>query len=133
MTAVERPAQRNTRQRTAVREALGRVGGFRTAQELYVELRRVGDKIGLSTVYRSLQGLAAADEVDVLHNDVGEAIYRLCSADDHHHHLMCRDCGRTVEIQSTEVERWAKDTARRHGFTSVTHTAELYGTCRTCS
>ena len=124
---------RRTRQRTAVKATLDRQSGFRTAQELHAELLRSGEKIGLTTVYRSLQALTRAREVDVLRNDEGEAIYRRCDADAHHHHLVCRACGRTTEVRSASIERWAKETARRHGFTSVTHTAELYGLCRACS
>lgn len=115
-----------------MKATLDRHGGFRTAQELHAELRRAGEKIGLTTVYRSLQALARTHEVDVLRNDDGEAIYRRCEAGEHHHHLVCRGCGRTSEVRSAALERWAKETARRHGFTSVTHTAELYGLCQAC-
>lgn len=124
---------RTTRQRSAIEEVLGRTGGFRTAQELHEELRAAGHKIGLATVYRSLRVLAEANQVDVLRSDEGEAIYRRCEASDHHHHIVCRSCGHAAEIQSEAIERWAKETARSSGFTSVTHTAELYGVCRSCT
>ena len=88
--------------------------------------------MGLTTVYRNLQSLADAGLVDVLRNAEGEAIYRLCSSEQHHHHLVCRSCGRSVEIASEEVERWAERTARLHGFSAMTHTAELYGVCASC-
>ena len=129
----ERSPGRNTRQRAALEEALRSAGGFRTAQELHDELRRHGSRIGLTTVYRNLQALSDLGNVDVLRNADGEAIYRLCATDAHHHHLVCRSCGTSVEIASDEVERWADRTARAHGFTAVTHTAELYGMCSACN
>lgn len=124
---------RNTRQRSALVAALRAADGFRTAQELHDELREGGSRIGLTTVYRNLQALSDSETIDVLRNSEGEAIYRLCTTGAHHHHLVCRSCGMSVEIASDEVERWAERTARAHGFTSVTHTAELYGVCGSCS
>jgi Fur family ferric uptake transcriptional regulator len=124
---------RATRQRAAIAQALSETDGFRSAQELYDDLRRVGERVGLTTVYRTLQALADSGELDVLRNPGGEAIYRRCGTDDHHHHLVCRGCGRSVEVASEEVERWASQIARRHGFTAVTHSAEVYGLCHLCS
>lgn len=122
-----------TRQRAAISGALERAGGFRTAQELHDHLRSGGAKVGLTTVYRTLQAMADSGDVDVLRNAEGEAIYRRCSTGSHHHHLVCRSCGHSVEIASSAVERWADNSAERHGFTAVTHTAEVYGLCPGCS
>jgi Fur family ferric uptake transcriptional regulator len=122
-----------TRQRAAISSALQDVGGFRTAQELHDYLLHGGGKVGLTTVYRTLQAMADSGDVDVLRNAEGEAIYRRCSTDNHHHHIVCRSCGHSVEIASSAVEEWAQDSAARHGFTSVTHTAEVYGLCRGCA
>jgi Fur family ferric uptake transcriptional regulator len=124
---------RTTRQRAAIGRALESSTAFRTAQELYDELRVEGERVGLTTVYRTLQALADAGELDVLRNHEGEAIYRRCTNEDHHHHLVCRSCGASVEIGSEAIEKWAARTARRHGFTAVTHTAEVYGLCGACS
>ena len=121
-----------TRQRTAVRSALERAEGFRSAQDLHDALRRDGESVGLTTVYRHLQALAEAGEVDVLRTDDGESVYRRCVSDDHHHHLVCRTCGRTVEVDGPEVEAWAAAVARRHGFTAVSHTVEVFGVCKPC-
>jgi Fur family transcriptional regulator, ferric uptake regulator len=126
-------ARRTTRQRAAIHEALRRTEGFRTAQQLHDELRGAGERVGLTTVYRELQALAGAGEVDALRNVDGETMYRLCRTEDHHHHIVCRSCGVTVEVHSDEIERWAMHTGRRHGFTDITHTAELYGLCTRCT
>lgn len=121
-----------TRQRTAVRAELARDPSFRSAQDVHARLRSAGTRIGLSTVYRALQVLADAGEVDVLRGDDGESAYRLCSAG-HHHHLVCRSCGTTVEVEGRAVERWAEKVAQQHGFIDVGHTVEVFGTCGACS
>ena len=121
-----------TRQRAAVAGALGRQDGFTSAQALHDALRHDGEPVGLTTVYRHLQALAEAGEVDVLRTDDGESVYRACAADDHHHHLVCRSCGATVEVTGPAVEAWAEAIAAEHGYSDVSHTLEVFGTCSTC-
>lgn len=123
---------RPTRQRLAIDAALRAAVDFQSAQEIHDALRQGGDKVGLATVYRTLQAMADSGEVDVRHNPAGETTYRRCS-DSHHHHLVCRSCGRTVEITGSAVERWADTIADQHGFTDVAHTVELVGLCADCS
>jgi Fur family ferric uptake transcriptional regulator len=115
--------------RDDVRRALGSAERFRSAQDIYAGLRASGSKIGLTTVYRALQTLSESGEVDVLRTDDGEAIYRACRTEEHHHHLVCRVCGRTVEIEGPAVEKWAEAIGAEHGFRDVTHTVEVFGTC----
>lgn len=126
------PGRRSTKQRAAVAELLEQTTDFRSAQELHEELRKRGQGIGLTTVYRTLQSLADAGEIDVLRTDTGEAVYRRCS-DHHHHHLVCRTCGRTVEVEGPAVERWAERVAAENGFSGVSHTVEVFGTCAACA
>jgi Fur family ferric uptake transcriptional regulator len=125
-------APRNTRQRSAVASLLAEVDGFHSAQELHAMLRDRGDAIGLTTVYRTLQALADNDEVDVMRPPGGEHLYRRCS-DTHHHHLVCRSCGATVEVEGPAVESWTSRVAARHGYSDVSHTLELLGTCAACA
>ena len=125
-------AVRNTRQRTAVSTLLGDVEGFHSAQELHSMLRERGERVGLTTVYRTLQGLADLGEVDVMRPPGGEHLYRRCS-EGHHHHLVCRSCGSTVEVEGPAVEAWAERVAARHGFVDVSHTMEIFGTCPVCA
>lgn len=122
---------RATRQRAAVAAALDDAEGFRSAQEIHALLRNRGEPVGLTTVYRTLQALADAGEVDVLQAG-GESVYRRCGTG-HHHHLVCRTCGRTVEVEGPVVERWAQQIAASHGFDEVSHTVEVFGRCPTCS
>lgn len=123
---------RSTPQRAAIIALLDDVDGFRSAQELHDELRRRGETIGLTTVYRTLQTLASADLVDTVRTDSGESVYRRCAAPEHHHHLVCRGCGAAVELSGSEVEAWAAEVAARFGYSDVSHTIELFGTCSDC-
>lgn len=118
---------RPTRQRRAVAEALEAFDDFRSAQEIHEAV----DRVGLSTVYRTLQAMADAGEIDMLRTESGEAIYRRCSTS-HHHHLVCRSCGATVEVEGPTVEKWTSAVATEHGFSDVSHTLELFGTCPAC-
>jgi Fur family ferric uptake transcriptional regulator len=122
---------RNTRQRAAVVAVFDALDGFHSAQEVHARMRAAGDSIGLSTVYRAVQALVDDGELDSIRTDNGEAIYRRCSTT-HHHHLVCRSCGRTVEVEGPTVERWADRVAGEHGFVDVKHTLEIFGTCAAC-
>ena len=124
---------RATRQRAAVTALLDRIDDFRSAQEIHEELRRTGEGIGLTTVYRTLQTLADGGEVDVLRTASGEAVYRRCETEHHHHHLVCRRCGAAVEIEGPTVESWAQTVAEKHGYTEVSHTLEIFGLCAPCT
>jgi Fur family transcriptional regulator, ferric uptake regulator len=126
------PAVRATRQKAAISAALNEADAFVTAQELHERLRHGGEKVGLATVYRSLQALTDAGLLDVLRTADGETAYRRCSQG-HHHHLVCRSCGRTVEVEGPAVEHWADRIAAANGFTDVSHTLEIFGTCADCS
>lgn len=122
-------AQRTTRQRTAILSALSKLDEFRTAQQLHDELRQDGISVGLATVYRNLQALAASGAIDTLSSDDGEIMYRQCEGETHHHHLVCRECGTTVEFEAPQVEEWVSSIAQAHGFTDPHHTMEVFGLC----
>lgn len=125
--------QRNTWQRERVREALSDARGFVSAQTLHATLRDENTGIGLATVYRTLAGMAAQGEADSLQSPEGENLFRACSSAGHHHHLICRSCGKTVEIEATAVEQWARSTAAQHGFTEAEHVVDIFGLCAACT
>ncbi|CAN5140672.1 transcriptional repressor [soil metagenome] len=124
--------KRNTWQREAVKEALGTAEHFVSAQSLYSSLRENGSPIGLATVYRALADLASDGDADSLQAE-GESLYRACTPNSHHHHLICRDCGLTVEIEADAVEQWAQSIAADHGFTRANHVVDVFGYCSECS
>jgi Fur family ferric uptake transcriptional regulator len=124
--------QRETRQKRALSTVLDESNGFRSAQDLYSDLRARGEAVGLTTVYNQLKALAESGQIDTVRTDDGETLYRRCAAG-HHHHLVCRTCGAAVEVEGPEVEKWAERVAGRHGYVDVAHTVEIVGTCKSCS
>lgn len=123
---------RSTRQRAAVISVLRDLDTFAAAKTIHEELGAREHKVGLTTVYRTLQSLAEIGAVDVLHMATGETLYRACETESHHHHLVCTECGRTVEIEGGPVEKWAREESRRAGFELTAHTAEVFGLCQDC-
>ena len=117
---------RATRQRAAVADILARTDEFRSAQQIHSALEAEGTKVGLATVYRNLQTLTDSGAVD-------EVLYRACERQEHHHHIVCRRCGYTVEVAGGELEEWIIRVSAQQGFTQMEHTAEFFGLCAACS
>lgn len=126
-------APRVTKQRMAVSGALDELTDFVSAQELYRWLHERGQKVSLATVYRILQSMADDGAVDVLRSNDGESVYRQCEAAEHHHHIVCRNCGTAVEIEAPSIEDWTHQVAAQHGFTQPGHTIEIFGLCADCT
>jgi len=124
---------RSTRQQRALDEVLAACGDFRSAQDLHAQLRAAGARVGLTTVYNNLRALAERGALDTVRTEGGETLYRRCQTGAHHHHLVCRVCGRTAEVSGPAVERWAEQAAASEGFVDVRHTVEIVGTCRRCA
>lgn len=125
-------APRRTRQRAAIEALLSERDGFAGAQRIRALLAERGTDIGLATVYRTLAAMVQSGDVDTIVSDTGELLYRRCSAG-HHHHLVCRRCGTTVEVHDSQVERWADGVAVTHGFSEVQHNVEIVGVCSACA
>jgi Fur family ferric uptake transcriptional regulator len=123
---------RNTTQRRAILAALDQAAGFVSAQELYARIAAGGDRVALATVYAQLKKLTANGDVDAVMNERGESLFRRCAAETHHHHLACRVCGTTLEIEIPPLEGWTRTIAAEHGFYDVHHVLELTGVCRAC-
>jgi Fur family transcriptional regulator, ferric uptake regulator len=123
---------RTTRQRGEILEALEHASTPVSAQDLFVALRGDGTSISLATVYRQLQRLADEGVADRLHRNSGELAFRLCGTG-HHHHLVCRECGRTEEVRDCRLDHWASEIAREHGFSEVEHQADFSGLCERCA
>lgn len=125
--------KRKTKQRDAVVTALAGVSGFISAQGLHAQMSTEGSTISLATVYRALTDMVGEGSVDSLLSIDGENLYRACASSGHHHHLMCRRCGATVEIDAKPVEEWARKKAHVYNFTEVEHVVAIFGICPQCA
>lgn len=124
--------RRNTWQKTAVLEQLSNTDEFVSAQELHQKISQSGKKLGLTTVYRALTEMVEQGMADSLSISDGEMRYRICTPE-HHHHLICRVCGKTVEFDMPGFEELAIEVAKANGFTELSHEIELFGVCKDCS
>ncbi|TDC76044.1 Fur family transcriptional regulator [Actinomadura sp. 7K507] len=124
---------RGTRQGVIIGQVLAELPEFRSAQDIHGELRRRGERTGLATVYRHLQALRQDGTVDAIQDQNGETLYRRCESSGHHHHVTCRSCGSSIEVEGGVVERWAERVAEEAGFTDIDHTVEIFGTCPACA
>lgn len=124
--------QRKTKQRDAIMAVMADETDFRSAQQVHTALVVAGQTVGLATVYRNLQALTEAGELDSLRSEDGETLYRRCAKRRHHHHLVCRNCGYTVDIQDDQLEQWIGKIARRYRFSDIEHMADVFGLCESC-
>jgi Fur family ferric uptake transcriptional regulator len=125
--------ERSTRQRVAILEALEAMDEFRSAQDIYLSLTKKKFKVGLATVYRTLQKMAEKEEIDSIRSADGETLYRHCGqADGHHHHLICRVCGLTITIEGPAIESWTEKVSKENGFREVSHQVDIFGLCKGC-
>src|SRR5438874_2661999 len=122
---------RVTKQRVRVLEELAREPHDVTAQELYRRLREGSERIGLATVYRTLGVLAEHGIVDTLSHSPLEACYRLCG-EGHHHHLVCSECHRVVELEECGLDEWLAAAVARADFVATEHRVEVVGLCGAC-
>jgi Fur family ferric uptake transcriptional regulator len=126
-----RSGVRPTRQRVVVFEELASEPNDVTAIQLYERLRARGEHVSLATVYRALALLSEQGVVDMLTHHAGELCYRLCG-DEHHHHLVCTECHRVVELAGCDLDTWVKRSAKQHGFSATSHQVEIAGLCGDC-
>lgn len=134
--ATQRLAARGHRSggaRAAVIEALAEGGGCCTAAELAGALRAGGGRVATASVYRSLTTLLEAGLVRASDLGGGERRFELVHPDGlHHHHLVCRSCGRMVPFGDEALEAAIHGVEERLGVTVEAHEVTLHGLCREC-
>jgi Fur family ferric uptake transcriptional regulator len=125
--------ERSTRQQSAILEALYGADEFKSAQEIYSLLAKKKLKVGLATVYRTLQKMAEKQDIDAIKSIDGETLYRHCGQNDgHHHHLICNKCGLTITVEGPAIENWTDKVAKENGFSEVSHKVDIFGVCKNC-
>lgn len=128
-----RPRTRNTWQKQAIDEILATNADFLSAQQIHHHVAESGRSVSLATVYRVLQSQVEDGAVDILALEDGQTLFRKCAISGHHHHLVCRNCRATEEIEAPKIEQWADHVGDEFGFTRIDHTLEIYGLCPQCS
>ena len=125
------PGMRRTAQRTMVYDAIVRLGGHCTAEEIANELHKSKPAFPRSTVYRALEALTASGSVYAAHLGDGPTHYELASGD--HHHAVCQVCGGVMHIQEELVHELEEHLEEGHHFRPVRTEVLVVGVCDTCS
>ncbi|MCB1197038.1 MAG: transcriptional repressor [Deltaproteobacteria bacterium] len=103
-----------------------------TVEALLDEVRKINAKIGLATVYRTLNLLQECGLAMKRDFDTGTVTFEPYS-DAHHDHLICTNCGEIIEFFSDDLEKLQDKIAKKYGFVLTDHKMELYGHCKNCS
>ena len=120
-----------TRPREQIAQIMRDQQRYLSAAEIFALLKKARTKVSLSTVYRTLDLLASKGEVSSRTDQQGEATYVTC-APTHHHHAICRACGRVEEVACDAMERFADALRSYHGFELDEHAMEFFGRCASC-
>lgn len=132
---------------TRLREASGRSGGARrvvvellgeqdcclSAQELHERTRSRGARVGIASVYRALESMDALGLVQRV--DLGDGVARFepsHAGGDHHHHLVCDDCGKVEPFEDPTLESAIERVADGRGYVVAAHDVVLHGACEDC-
>ncbi len=119
--------------RAAVVEHLGKQRCCLSAQEIYDGIRADGGAVGIASVYRAIDQLADLRLVQRV--DIGDGIARYepaHSGGDHHHHLVCDDCGKVEAFSDSALERALERVAGARGYDMAAHEVVLHGACKSC-
>ena len=121
---------RRTRSQERILKVMKGLDQPTSAQDLYLELRKHEYRVGLATVYRSLEALKLDGLVQVRTLPSGESLYSLPQED--RHHLTCLRCGNTISIDECPVHELEKELHYTHKFRIFYHTLEFFGLCPIC-
>jgi Fur family ferric uptake transcriptional regulator len=100
-------------------------------QELYQILLKKQKRIGLTSIYRSLDLFESMGMVFKIIN--GSSMkYKLCELEDHHHHIICKACGSVVELNFCDISDWSKKVTESTGYQVIDHQLNFYGFCKAC-
>ncbi len=129
---------KGTHQRGLIIKALESGRQHATAYELYQYLRQRGERVGLCTIYRTLELLCTLGWVTKLELCERPTRYELTDRDkerDHHHHLVCLRCGKAIDFKPgflLEIDRLSQELSSRHRFKVASHELTLFGYCQKC-
>lgn len=125
------PGMRQTRQRQAVWEALGRLRGHSTADEIVAEVRRVSPNFSRSTVYRALEALTSSGAARAVR--LGEAAAYYERATDDHQHAVCQVCRAIFHLEHELVAELERHLEKSHRFRPMRTEVLVTGVCDACA
>ena len=102
------------------------------AEELFEEVKKINSDVGLATIYRSLELFCKLDIIHQLDFDVSCKRYELNIQENHHHHLICIECGKIKEFNDSVIEQFENSIKDEHEFEVVNHRIKFFGFCSEC-
>jgi Fur family ferric uptake transcriptional regulator len=133
LTALRAHGRRDGGARRAVIELLGRQHCCLTAQEIFDQLRSEGRRVGIASVYRTLEQLSRDGHLQRIELGSGTTRFEPNHADgEHHHHVVCDECGKVEAFADSRLERALHEVEGRTGYTMSGHDVVLRGVCATC-
>ena len=102
------------------------------AEDLFAAVKEKDSEIGMATVYRTLELLEKLDLIHILDFNEESRVYELYIEDYHHHHLICKGCGKLVEFSDKGIDYFEKELEEKYDFSIVEHKLRFYGYCREC-
>jgi Fur family transcriptional regulator, ferric uptake regulator len=123
---------RETAPRRAIATLIADRQGHFTAAELLADAKRRNVKIGRATIFRTLDLLAEQGALERLDLPTGEHAYVACAPKEHHHHVVCRVCGASVEVPDSGLQSVVLNIGVQSRYRIDSHRLELYGTCPDC-
>ena len=124
-----------TPQRLAIINAIEEnKGKHLNTEEIYDIVKQRNPEMGLATVYRTLQMLDELEVVSSLNLEDGCVRYELYCDDgsDHHHHLICSNCGSVIEVEGDLLDQLEAKIEKEYDFKIVDHKLKFYGLCSKC-
>ncbi|NLY55320.1 MAG: transcriptional repressor [Firmicutes bacterium] len=122
-----------TKPRRLLLEWFYRRGEHASAQEVFDSLCRQGQEIGLTSVYRNLEVLVKVGLVRQICFHDGCHRYEPVAPGEHHHHLICSDCGQIIKFHGCTFDReLAERLEQETGFMVNCHQLQVFGTCKFC-
>ncbi len=117
--------------RILIYQELSDAGAPLSPQELYRDLLKKEKKVGLTSIYRSLDLFESLGMVFKIRN--GSSVkYKLCESEDHHHHIVCRSCGNVVELNFCDISDLSRKVSESTGYQVIDHQLNFYGLCKDC-
>ncbi len=123
---------KSTRQREIILDEFLRCDSHLSTEDLYLKLRKKHPGIGYATVYRTLKIFSECGIAETRNFGDGQTRYESTTCEEHHDHLICKDCGAIIEFEDPRIEQLQEQVAKGHGFIMVSHRLEIFGQCTKC-
>jgi len=131
INAVKAHGLRMTPQRAIIFEAVEKLEGHITAEDIFIEVQQVNPYINLATIYRTLELLQDLNLMTQTHLGQERTFFALkdhCS----HHHLVCEVCGSIEEFHDDVLEPVRRVLEEKYSFEAHTDHLSVFGICQAC-